>query len=177
MARGAAGAAQSNLGTTNALGAQNAQQQQNLESTLIPDYQSMLTQGYTPQEQGAITTAGMGAIGSAYGGANADAARSAAATGNASNLTAQQDQLANQKGQAMGQEAAGLQSEFANQQQANQRFGLQGLAGQEAGNEGLESSMYGLGPSTINSWSNAQMNNPGMQLAGNLIGAAGAAAA
>lgn len=175
MTRAGANEAKNNLATTNAIGAQNNTQQQQLEASLIPDYQSEM-QGYTPAQQNAMTTAGEGAIGSAYGSADKLAANTAARTGNASNLTGQQDELALQKGQAMGSEAAGLQTDFAKQQQLDQKFGLQGLTGLNSQNAQETEAMYGLGPNTINAQSNAY-TNPAMSIVNGALGAAGAAAA
>jgi hypothetical protein len=149
MARGQSQAASSQLNTTNQIGQNELGQANQLESSLIPDYQTDLTQGYTPQEQTAMTTAGEGAIGSAYGSAAQDAARTAGRTNNASSLTAGQDQMALNKGTAMGQEAAGLQTEFANQQQTNRARGEQGIGNLEAGNLQSGDMMYGLGPGTL----------------------------
>jgi hypothetical protein len=175
MAKGQAQAAGNQLATTNAIGQQQQQQAGQLEAGLIPSYENMLTEGYTPAQQSAMTTGALGSTAASYGAAGQDAVNSAARTNNASNLTAQQDQQALDKGVGMGQETAGLQQQFANRQQQNQQLGLEGLSQLYGTNQQAANSMYGLGPGTLQARAAGQ--NTGLAIAGDVLGAAGSAAA
>lgn len=172
MARGAAGAAQSNLGTTNAIGAQNNTEAQNLEGQLVPTYTSMLNMGETPQQSEAATNNGEGAVASSYGAAQMGANNAAARTNNGSSLAAQQDALAMQKGQATAGEANNLQTQNNAVLQANREAGLSGLQSTFGSNQGQTASMYGLGPNTIQAWNGANAQNTA--LLGDVLGAGGA---
>jgi hypothetical protein len=168
--RGAASAAQQQLGTTNAIGAQQQEEANQLEQGLIPGYTSLMNTGYlSPADKAAATTSEMGATAAPFKSAEFQAANRAGATGNASDLTANEDQLALEESQAAGTAAANLQQ----QQMQNQEAGMYGLGALSAQNTGEAESMYGMGPSTINAWSNAQMNNPMLQLGETIIGAGG----
>lgn len=138
--------------TTNAIGAQNNTQAQALESQLVPGYTNLANTGYTsPAAKAAATTSEMGATTAPFQTANFEAKNRAASTGNASDLTAQQDQLAMEQGQAAGGAAAGLQE----QQMNNQLQGMYGLGQQEQGNQSQTASMYGLAPGLLNAGTNA----------------------
>jgi hypothetical protein len=106
----------------------------------------------------------------------------AARTRNTAGTAAQEDALARSKGEAMGTEAAGLQETFANERERNRLAGLSGLQQLYGTNQQGMESMYGLGPETINAWSQAQMRNPVlnaipqyMTAAANLLKGVGAA--
>ena len=174
IAKGQAQAANKQLATTNQIGAGQLQQAGQLESQLIPDYTSMLNEGYTPQQQSAMTTAGMGAVGSSVDAAQQSARNDAARTNNAAGLNENADKLALEGGVAQGDEAAGLQKSFADQQQKNQQTGLAGLEGLYNTNSGVGAGMYGLSPGILQA--RAAGGNTLGNIAGSLIGAAGAAA-
>jgi hypothetical protein len=141
--------------TTNAIGAQNNTQAQALESKLVPGYQSLMDTGYlSPADKAAATTSEMGATTAPFETAKFEASNRAGTTRNASDLTAQQDQLAMEEGQASGNTAASLQE----QQMNNQLQGMYGLGGQEQGNQQQAMGMYGLGPATLQA-GNAAVNN------------------
>ena len=198
MARGQAQAADTQLNTTNTVAAQQQQQQQDLQNKLLPQYQSLMDNplsdeqkkaesGYTdllgsygtlagtgylsPEEAGAATTSEMGAATAPFGSAQFEAANRAARTNNASDLTAQQDQLALEEGQTAGTAAANLQAQkMANEQAGlagesattgkindigqqsiqNQLSAMYGIGGLQQGDQSQATSMYGLGPSTLN---------------------------
>jgi hypothetical protein len=170
MPRGAAGAAKQSLATTNAIGAEQQQKANALQNQLVPGYTSLMKTGYlSPEEAAAATTSEMGATTAPFQKAEFQAANRAGATRNASDLTAQQDQLALEEGQT----AAATAAELQNQKMANQEAGMYGLGQEQQMNTGEAESMYGLAPSTINAWSQAQMNNPMLQLGQSIIGAAG----
>jgi len=148
-------------------------QAQTLENQLIPQYTSMLNEGYTPQQQSAMTTSGMGAIGSSIDAAKQQTRNDAAQTNNAAGLYENQDKLALQGGVAQGNEAAGLQQSFADTQMANQKAGLAGLSGLYGSNLSAGTSLYGLDPGLLQARAAGQ--NPLLGLAQSTIGAAGAA--
>ena len=170
MARGQL--AQDQLSTTNQIGAQQNQASQALESQLTPLYTSMLSEGYTPEQKNAMTTAGMGAEAGAFDAESNAAQNRVAATKNDAGFSAEEDQLARDKGTGMGTEAANLQAGFANQEQANQKFGAQGLESLYGTNTGAMENMYGLGPSTLNAYQ-AEQTPWWMPLATAAIGSAG----
>lgn len=170
--RGAASAAKNQLGITNAIGKQEQTKADTLEGQLIPGYTSLMSTGYlNPEEAAAATTSEMGAATAPFETAGFEAKNRAAATRNASDLTAQQDQLALEEGRTAGDAAARLQEE----KMQNQLSGMYGLGQEQQTNVGEAESMYGLAPSTINAWSNAQNNNPLLNFASKVIGAAGTA--
>jgi hypothetical protein len=147
MARGQAGAADTQLGKTNDIGSQQQSQADTLRNKLVPGYTSLADTGYlSPADKAAATTNEMGAATAPFQSANFGAANRASATNNASDLTAQQDQLALEQGQTAGGAAANLQTE----QMSNQLQGMYGLQGEEAASRGEAQGMYGLGPSTLN---------------------------
>ncbi len=125
--------------------------------------------GYmNPTQESAATNSEMGAATAPFASAGFQAANRAGSTRNASDLTAQQDQLALEEGQTAGTAADTLQKE----KMANQQAGMYGLQGLQAGNQNTMGQMYGLGPSTLQA---RAAGGPGVM--GNLIGAAGGAGA
>jgi len=173
MSRGAAGAAQKSLTTTNAIGSDEQKRANALQDKTTPGYTSLMNTGYLdPAEAGAATTSEMGAATAPFGSAKFDANNTAAATRNASDLTANQDQLALEEGHVAGDTAAGLQRE----KMANQQAGMYGLNQQSSQDQSAAQSMYGLAPETVNAWSNAQMRNPMLNTLNTVIAAGGQAA-
>jgi hypothetical protein len=147
MARGQAQKADTQLGTTNAVGAQEQQKSNDLQNKLIPGYTSMMDTGYmSPAEEGAATTSEMGAATQPFESAGFKADQRAGATHNASDLTSQQDQLALDEGRTAGTAAAHLQD----QKMQNQEAGMYGLNQIQSGDQHAMESMYGLGPGTLN---------------------------
>ncbi len=146
MARGQAQAANNQLKQTNALGAGAGAEAGGINSTLIPGYTSLMNTGYmNPQEEAAATTSEMGTASAPFETTKFEAANRAGATRNASDLTAQTDQLALEQGQTAGQAAANLQQ----QKMQNQEAGMYGLGQIGQQQTGLEEAMYGLGPGTL----------------------------
>lgn len=171
MARGQAGAANSQLGKTNAVAGSQQTQADTLENKVMPGYESLMNTGYlSPEDQNAATVSEMGTAEAPFSTAKFEAANRAGATNNASDLTANQDQLALEQGQVSTQAAAALQQ----QKMANEEAGMYGIAQQEQGNRGEAEGMYGLGPGTLNA--RAAGESVGQELAGygnaaaNLIG-------
>jgi hypothetical protein len=117
-----------------------------LRQKLLPGYQSLADTGYlSPADKAAATTSEMGATTAPFETAKFEAANRASATNNASDLTAQTDQLALEQGRAGGDAAAKLQQ----QQMSNQLQGMYGLQGEESASRGEAMGMYGLGPPTL----------------------------
>lgn len=146
MARGQAGAAEKQLGTTNAVAGDQQKKSNQLESSLIPGYTSLMDTGYlNPQEENAAVTSEMGSATAPFSAAGFEAKNRAAATNNPADVTAQQDQLALEEGQTAGTTAANLQT----QKMQNQEQGMYGLTNLQAGNQKEAESMYGLGPGTL----------------------------
>ena len=155
MSRASTKAAQNQLGITNAAAAGQGGQASAIEGQLLPQYQSMMNEGFSPEALSAMRTSGMGAIA-----ANADAARfggeeRAARTGNAAGVGAEESQLARDSGVAAGNEAAGIEMANEQQRQANRNFALQGEQGLFGTNTSAMESLYGMAPSTINAWTSA----------------------
>lgn len=176
MSRASAKAAQNQLSTTNAAAAGQAGRASALEGSLIPSYQSMMNEGFTPEGLNAMRTAGLGSTAASEDTASWMAGNRAARTGNAADLGAEESQLARDKGVAMGTEAADIEAANENQLQSNRRFALQGEQGLFGTNTSAEESLYGMAPSTINAWTSASAApNPWMTLAGQALGAAGTA--
>lgn len=97
-------------------------------STLMPSLQNELANpGYTPAQQTAITGATEGGLGAAFGAAQQQATNTAARTGNAASLPAEQDQLARQRMITSGSLAAQNQTNFANDAQKQQAAAQGGL--------------------------------------------------
>jgi len=172
MARGQSKKSDQQLSMTNNIGTNQQDQANNLESSLIPGYTSMMDTGYlSPADKAAATTSEMGSATAPFQTAKFEANNNAAATHNAAGLTENQDQLALEEGQTAGGAAANLQD----QQMQNQEAGMYGLAGQEAGNRQEAASMYGLGPGTLDARAAGQSGDQAItgygNMAANLIGA------
>jgi hypothetical protein len=170
MSRASANAAKNQLATTNTAAAGQGAQASKLESGLIPQYQSMMNEGYAPEDLSAMRTAGEGAVAGSEDAAKWEAGNRAARTGNAAGVGAEESQLARDKGVAMGNEAANIETANANQRSSNQRFALGGEQGLFGTNTSAEESLYGMAPSTINAWSNAY-SNPTVPLIQSALGA------
>lgn len=147
MARGQAGAAEKQLGKTNAVAVDEGNKANKLEDTLLPGYTSLMDTGYfNPAEEAAATTSEMGATAAPFSSAEFEGRNRAAATRNPADVTAQSDQLAMEEGRAAGDTAAGLQEQKMN----NQEAGMYGIGQLQGGDRSAEMSMYGLGPASLN---------------------------
>jgi hypothetical protein len=146
MARGQVQAADNQLDLTNSIGGEYNGQAEELQGKLIPGYTSLMNTGYlSPEEETAATTSEMGSATAPFASAGFQASNRAGATRNASDLTAQQDQLALEEGQTAGQAADVLQG----QKMHNQEEGMAGLSGLEGEDLEAMEKMYGLGPGTL----------------------------
>ena len=150
MARGQAQAASKQLNTTNAAAAGYGANAGSLFGTLVPQANSLInSQGFDPATLSAITNAGMGGVNAAFGDSANQLQRSAAVAGNPASIGGQLDALARSKGLAAGSEAGNIQ--IANQQEKDtqRQEGLNLLNSIYGTNVGAETSLYGLGPGTL----------------------------
>lgn len=168
MARSTSGPAQSasyatgqaQLGTTNALAAGENAQANKLEKQLIPQYTSLMDTGYfSPEEEHAATTSEMGAAMSPFEAGQFEAENRGARTRNAADVTAQQDELALEKGRTADEAAAALQA----QKMKNQIAGAQGLGALRNADQETMARLYGLGPATLGTM-NGQQSDSGYSL-------------
>ena len=118
-------------------------QSQGLSGILLPQYQQLLTQGYTPQEQSDITQQSQGAVNSAFDALRQRAANRLAQTNNSAGFGELLDELGRARAQQSASTAQQNQIQFAQQQQQNMLQGLQGIASLYGVDTGLLAS--GLG--------------------------------
>lgn len=144
--RGQKQAAEKQLNTTNAVASEQGKEANALESDLIPGYTSLMKTGYlSPEEESAATTSEMGAATAPFESMQFREANESGATRNPASLTAGEDKLALEEGQASGDAASRLQQE----KMQNQEAGMYGLSDLEKGNMDAMEKMYGLGPGTL----------------------------
>ena len=116
------------LAQQNQLLSQSNQQGQQDRSLLLPSITSLLnSQGYTPQQQSAITQQSLGAANTAFNALRQRAANRAAATNNSAGYGDLSAQLGRQQAQADASQAQQNQIAFANQQLREQLSGLNAL--------------------------------------------------
>ena len=116
------------LALQNQLISQAGQQGTQDRSLLMPTIQSLLTsQGYTPEEQSAITQQSEGAAKTAYDALRERAANRVAASNNAAGFPELTAQLGRQEAQGLANIAQQNQIQFANQKLREQLAGLQAL--------------------------------------------------
>jgi len=149
MARGQAKAAGNQLKQTNAIGAEERGQANALEAGLIPKYESMMNEGFSPEGLNAMRTSGMGAEAAAADTAGWAAGNRAARTGNAAGIGAEESQLARDKGVSMGKTAADIEAATNFKKQSNKRFALEGEQGLFGTNTQAMESLYGMSPGLL----------------------------
>lgn len=116
------------LAQQNQLISQANQQGNSDRSLMMPTIQNLLSgQGYTPQQQSAITQQSMGAANTAFDALQQRAANRAAATNNAAGMNDLTAQVGRQRAQTLAGQAARNQIAFANRSQNNQLAGLSAL--------------------------------------------------
>jgi hypothetical protein len=116
------------LGQQNQLISQADQTSSADRSLLMPTISSLLnSQGYTPQQQSAITQQSMGAANTAFDALRERAANRAAATNNSAGLGDLTAQLGREQAQTDASQAQQNQIAFANQKLNNQLAGLSAL--------------------------------------------------
>jgi len=152
-------------------------QNQSMQNYLLPQYQNLIQNpGYTAAQQNAITTNSTGAAAATYGAASDQAARTAARTGNAASLSAQQDQLAQEKANTMANVNAQNQIQFANAARQDVQSGLAGISGLYGQDQNLLGRALGIPPEYLAQY-NAAMKGGGSSWLPSAIGAAGSVAA
>lgn len=170
MARGPARAAQAQLGTENATAAGFGSTASGIgNNSLIPFYESQLGAGPTPSEAATQRNADE-QINQNFAGAGQKMEEGAARTRNDASLTAGEDLLAQNRGQALSTES----NDILAQEEARQQAAGKGLESMYGTNVGAETSMYGMAPNTINAWNTASQPD-WMKIAGPFISAGGQA--
>lgn len=150
MARGQAGKADQQLGLTNAAAAGYGSNAATLGANLTGQAGALVNSpGFDPATLSAITNAGMGSVNAAYGAAGDEASRRAATSGNPAAIGTLADRLAREKGEAAGKEAGDIQIENALFKASQQKQGRDILAGLYGTDVGAQTSLYGMGPSTL----------------------------
>ena len=150
MARGQAGAAEKQLGKTNAAAADYSGKAAGDFGTLNTQAQSLINStGYDPATLGAITNAGMGGVNASFGDAENQLNRSVARSGNPAGIGGQLDALARSKGVAGGKEAGDIQIANAAERDKLRSQGLDLMNSLYGTNVGASNQLYGLGPSTL----------------------------
>ena len=139
-------------------------ERQSLSGILLPQYQQLLNQGYTPQEQSDITQQSQGAVNSAFDALQQRAANRLAQTNNSAGYGELLDELGRAQGQQSASTAQQNQIQFAQQQQQNQLRGLQGIASLYGVDTGLLAS--GLGDVGRLLGTRAGISSNGLSLAG-----------
>jgi hypothetical protein len=97
-------------------------------SLLLPQFEKLLSEGYSPAEQAAITGQSMGALGNVYDALRESAANRLARTRNSAGYGETLDELAREEGREKSSLAQQNQMAFANQALSNRLRGLQGIA-------------------------------------------------
>jgi hypothetical protein len=175
MARGQAQAANQNLKTTNAIGAQENTAAQGISGAMTPVEEGLLqSPGFDAKTKAAITNQGAGAINANFDAAKTGGMQRVAATKNAAGIGGEEEALARDRGEAMGANASGNQIAFAQQAKTDQSNALKDLGQQYGIDQETMAKLYGLGPGTLQARAAGQ--NTDLALAQSLIGGAGAAA-
>ncbi len=116
------------LAQQNQLISQSNQQSQQDRAAMMPMITSLLnSQGYTPQQQSAITQQSMGAVNTAFDALRERAANRMAATNNSAGYGDLTAQLGREQAQTDASQAQQNQIQFANQQLKEQMDGLNAL--------------------------------------------------
>jgi len=116
------------LAQQNQLIAQSNQQGQQDRAAMMPTITSLLnSQGYTPQQQSAITQQSMGAANTAFDALRERAANRMAATNNSAGYGDLTAQIGREQAQTDASQAQQNQIQFANQQLKEQMAGLNAL--------------------------------------------------
>ena len=152
MAKGQAGKADKQLGTTNSIGNTALTNANEAMSSLTPFYQGemMNPQGLGQPALTAATTASNQALGGATAGAAGAGKLQAERTRNSAGITEALDSSARGAEQQQSENAQNLQVLNAQEKLAQQQAGAQGEQGIFGTETGLGASMYGLGPGTLN---------------------------
>ncbi len=175
MGRGAQGQTRQltdqQLNQTNAINQQLYGQQQSLANTLLPQYQSMLSNpGYSAADKAAITGQSQGALSSAYDSLQQSAANRVARTGNSAGFADLTDELARQKGIASAGVAQQNQLDFSNTAYQRQLAALQGISGLYGMDTSLLGRTLGIPADLLNTRANASRSTGFFSSLGNSLG-------
>jgi hypothetical protein len=144
------------LAQTNAMNQQLLGQQQRLQSSLLPQYQSVLNNpGYSAADKAAITGQSQGALSSAYDALQQSAQNRVARTGNSAGFSDLTDQLARQRGMDSANVAQQNQLNFSNTAYQRQMAALQGLSGLYGVDSNLLGKALGIPAELLNVRANA----------------------
>jgi hypothetical protein len=157
MSRASAGAAQKQLGTTNAIGSGYNTNAGNIYSSLEPQLKQEATnpQGYQPQDLAAMRTGARQAGGGATSGITGQGDLEVARTKNTAGYNATLDQAARTGQQTGSEDELGIEAANANLKQKQQQSALTSLGNLYGTETGAGESYYGMAPSEINAWTNA----------------------
>lgn len=146
----------------NALNQQFLNQRNQLQGTLVPQYQDVLNNpGYTPAQQAAITGQSMGALASAFDSLRQSAQNRVARTRNAAGFGALADELAREKGREAAGTAQKNQVDFANTALQQRMAALQGLSGLFGTDTSLLSRTLGIPADLLNVRANMSRSGNG----------------
>jgi hypothetical protein len=160
----------------NALNQQLLGQQQQMQNSLLPQYQSIANNpGYSAADKAAITGQSQGALASAFDALQQSAQNRVARTGNSAGFSDLTDELARQKGIVSASTAQQNQMNFSNTAYQRQMAALQGLSGLYGVDTNLLGKTLGIPAELLNVRSNASRNNGGFfsSLGSSLGGVAG----
>jgi len=144
------------LASTNALNQQLLGQQQQVNSLLLPQYQSILNNpGLSPADKAAVTGQSQGALASAFDSLQQSAANQVARTRNSAGFSELTDELARQKGIAEAGQAQQNQLAFTNTAFQRQMSALQGLSGLYGVDSNLLGRTLGIPAELLNVRANA----------------------
>lgn len=151
MAKGQKEAADKQLQTTNAAAAGAGKNAGDIFSSLNPFFQQEMTnpQGYSPQDLNAMRTGSSQALGGSTAGITGQGNLTAARTRNSAGITSALDSAARGAQQQGSQNELAIEGANANLKQQQQQAGAAGEAGLFGENLGAQSSLYGLGPGTL----------------------------
>lgn len=161
------------LAQTNALNQQFLGQQQQVGSTLLPQYQSILSNpGYSAADRAAITGQSQGALSGAYDALQQSAANRVARTGNSAGFSDLTDELARQKGMQEANVAQQNQVNFSNTAFQRQMAALQGLSGLYGVDSNLLGRSLGIPAELLNTRASASRPNGFFSSLGSSLGTA-----
>ena len=150
------------LAGINGLNNQLLGQQQQVGSTLLPQYQNILSNpGLSSADQAAVTGQSQGALGSAFDSLQQSAQNRVARTRNAAGFSDLTDDLARQKGIAEGNQAQQNQLAFTNTAFQRQMAALQGLSGLYGVDSNLLGRTLGIPSELLNTRANASRSSGG----------------
>jgi hypothetical protein len=150
------------LASLNSLNQQFLGQQQQIGSTLIPQFQSILNNpGLSPADKVAVTGQSQGALASAFDSLQQSAQNRLARTRNSAGFGGLTDELERQKGIAQAGQAQQNQLAFTNTAFQRQMAALQGLSGLFGVDSNLLGRTLGIPAELLNVRNNASRSNGG----------------